>query len=95
MDKVSVMESEMRLHVENSRGVEEGGRLDCGDLPRSSLTDTNLLHCQDATEDSSPFKYRRYGYAFLFLSEPDILVLWHDEQLKEKVSLSPLYCSCT
>lgn len=70
MNKVAVMKSDMQLHLEGNGRAEESSRLDCVDLPRSSLTErenTNLLHCQDTAEHSSPIKYRRYGYA-LFLS---------------------------
>lgn len=66
MDKVAVMKSDTLLHLEDNRRAEERSRLNCVDLPRSSLTDgenIDLLRCQDTTENSSPIKYRRYGYA--------------------------------
>lgn len=71
MNKVAVMKSDTQLHLEDNRRAEESSRLDCVDLPQSSLTDrenTNLLHCQDATENSSAIKYRKYGYALFSLS---------------------------
>ncbi|XP_070775618.1 homeobox protein Mohawk-like [Enoplosus armatus] len=64
MNKVAVMKSDALLHLEDNRRAEESSRLNCVDLPQSSLTDgqsTDLLRCQDSTEDSSPIKYRRYG----------------------------------
>ncbi|KAG8013942.1 Homeobox protein Mohawk [Nibea albiflora] len=64
MDKVAVMKSDTLLHLEDNRRAEERSRLDCADLPQSSLTDgenTDLLRCEDATENSCPVKYRRYG----------------------------------
>ncbi|XP_051266108.1 homeobox protein Mohawk-like [Dicentrarchus labrax] len=64
MNKVAVMKSDTLLHLEDNRRVEERSRLDCVDLPQSSLTDgdnTDLLRCQDTTENSSPIKYKRYG----------------------------------
>ncbi|XP_027141401.1 homeobox protein Mohawk isoform X1 [Larimichthys crocea] len=64
MDKVAVMKSDTLLHLEDNRRAEERSRLDCVDLPQSSLTDgenTDLLGCEDATENSCPIKYRRYG----------------------------------
>ncbi|XP_054452634.1 homeobox protein Mohawk-like [Anoplopoma fimbria] len=64
MIKVAEMKAETPLHFEDNMREEERSRLNCVDLPRSSLTDeqtTDLLQCQDATDDSSPFKYRRYG----------------------------------
>ena len=66
MDKVAVMKSDTLLHLGENRRAEERRRLDCADLPQSALTDgenTDLLRCQDATENSSSIKYRRYGYA--------------------------------
>ncbi len=71
MDKVAVMKSDTPLHLEDDRRAEERSRLDCVNLPQSSLADgdnTDLLRCQDVTENSSPVKYRRYGYALLCLS---------------------------
>ncbi|XP_075953828.1 homeobox protein Mohawk-like [Anarhichas minor] len=64
MIKVAEMKSETLLHFEDNMRAEERSRLNCVDLPRSSLTDeqnTELLRCQDTTDDSSPIKYRRYG----------------------------------
>lgn len=65
MNKVAVVKSDTLLRLEDSRRAEtERSRLDCVGLPQSSLTDgenTDLL--QDASENSSPIKYRRYGYA--------------------------------
>ncbi|KAG7227310.1 hypothetical protein INR49_000314 [Caranx melampygus] len=64
MNKVAVMKSDTLLHLEDTRRVEESSRLSCVDLPHTSLTDgqnTDLLQCQDATENSSTIKYRRYG----------------------------------
>ncbi|XP_070701761.1 homeobox protein Mohawk-like [Pempheris klunzingeri] len=64
MNKVAVMKSDTLLHLEDGRRAEERSRLSCVDLPQSSLTDgenTDLLRCQDTTENSSPIKYRRYG----------------------------------
>lgn len=72
MDKVAVMKSDTLLHLEDSRRAEERSRLNCVDLPQSSLTDgqnTDLLRCQDTTEDSSAIKYRRYGYALFVCVE--------------------------
>lgn len=67
MNKVAVVKSDTLLRLEDSRRAEtERSRLDCVGLPQSSLTDgenTDLLRCQDASENSSPIKYRRYGYA--------------------------------
>ncbi len=82
MDKVAAMKSDTLLHLEDSRRAEERSRLNCVDLPQSSLTDgqsTDLLRCQDSTEDSSAIKYRRYGYALFVCVE--ILFWWHDHQL--------------
>ncbi|KAM9349651.1 LOW QUALITY PROTEIN: homeobox protein Mohawk-like [Symphorus nematophorus] len=64
MNKVAVMKSDALLHLEEKRRAEERSRLDCVDLPQSALTDgenTERLRCQDATENSSSIKYRRYG----------------------------------
>lgn len=71
MDKVAVMKSDTLLHLEDNRRAEERSRLDCVDLPQSSLTDgenTDLLGCEDATENSCPIKYRRYGYALFVMN---------------------------
>lgn len=71
MDKVAVMKSDTLLHLEDNRRAEERSRLDCVDLPQSSLTDgenTDLLRCEDATENSCPIKYRRYGYALFVMN---------------------------
>ncbi|XP_071348717.1 homeobox protein Mohawk-like [Trachinotus anak] len=64
MNKVAVMKSDNLLHLEDTRRAEERSRLSCVDLPQTSLTDgqnTDLLQCQDTTENSSTIKYRRYG----------------------------------
>ncbi|XP_031176407.1 homeobox protein Mohawk-like [Sander lucioperca] len=64
MNKVAEMKSDTRLHFEDNMRSEERSRLNCVDLPQSSLTDrqnTDLLRCQETTDDSSPIKYRRYG----------------------------------
>uniref|UniRef100_A0A8C2X7M5 Mohawk homeobox b n=1 Tax=Cyclopterus lumpus TaxID=8103 RepID=A0A8C2X7M5_CYCLU len=64
MIKVAEMKSDTLLHFEDNMRAEERSRLNCVDLPRSSLTDeqnTDLLRCQDTTDDSSPLKYGRYG----------------------------------
>uniref|UniRef100_A0A665UU69 Mohawk homeobox b n=1 Tax=Echeneis naucrates TaxID=173247 RepID=A0A665UU69_ECHNA len=64
MNKVAMMKSDTLLHLEDSRGAKEMSRFHCSDLPQSSLTDgqnTDLLRCQDATENGSAIKYRRYG----------------------------------
>jgi len=66
MIKVAERKSDTLLHFEDNMRAEERSRLNCVDLPRSSLTDernTELLRCRDATDDSSPLKYGRYGYA--------------------------------
>lgn len=68
MNKVAEMKSDALLHLEDNMRAEERSRLNCVDLPQSSLTDeqnADLLRCQDTTDDSSPIKYRRYGYALL------------------------------
>lgn len=68
MNKVAEMKSDTRLHFEDNMRSEERSRLNCVDLPQSSLTDrqnTDLLRCQETTDDSSPIKYRRYGYALV------------------------------
>lgn len=64
MDGAAAMKSDTQLYSEDDGRAEESSRLDCVTLPQSSLTDrenTNLLRYQDATEHSSPIKYRRYG----------------------------------
>ncbi|XP_038575316.1 homeobox protein Mohawk-like [Micropterus salmoides] len=64
MSKVDVMKSDTLLHLESKRRAEERSRSNCVEFPQSSLTDeqnTDLLQCQDTTEDSSTVKYRRYG----------------------------------
>ncbi|XP_049453283.1 homeobox protein Mohawk-like [Epinephelus fuscoguttatus] len=64
MNKVAEMKSDALLHLEDNMRAEERSRLNCVDLPQSSLTDeqnADLLRCQDTTDDSSPIKYRRYG----------------------------------
>lgn len=65
MNKVAVMKSDNLLRLEDNRRAEERSRLNCADLPQTSLTDgqnTDLLQCQDSTDNSSTNKYRRYGY---------------------------------
>lgn len=64
-DGAAAMSTDTRVRLEN------GGRgePDCGDFPRSALADredVELLRCQDATDISAPFKFRRYGYASLY-----------------------------
>lgn len=62
------MKSDTLVHLETDRGAEERSRLGCVDLPQSGFTDgqnTELLRCQETTENSSPIKYRRYGYGRL------------------------------
>lgn len=79
MDKVAVMKSDTLLHLEDNRRAEERSRLNCVDLPRSSLTDgenIDLLRCQDTTENSSPIKYRRYGYALFVWAGNIVLMAW-------------------
>lgn len=69
------MKSDTRIHPEDNRGAEERSRLSCVDLPQTSLTDgqnTDLLRCQEPTENSSSIKYRRYGYALLCVLE----IMW-------------------
>ncbi|TDH06273.1 hypothetical protein EPR50_G00129340 [Perca flavescens] len=64
MNKVAEMKSDTQLHFEDNVRSEERSRLNCVDLPQSSLTDgqnADLLRCQETTDDSSPIKYRRYG----------------------------------
>uniref|UniRef100_A0A8C2XAV9 Mohawk homeobox b n=1 Tax=Cyclopterus lumpus TaxID=8103 RepID=A0A8C2XAV9_CYCLU len=64
MIKVAEMKSDTLLHFEDNMRAEERSRLNCVDLPRSSLTDeqnTDLLRCQDTTDDSSPLKSRLGG----------------------------------
>ncbi|XP_068427492.1 homeobox protein Mohawk-like [Clinocottus analis] len=63
MIKVAKMKSETLLHFEDNTRAEERSRLNCVDLPRGSLAEqnTDLLRCQDSTDDSSPIKYGRYG----------------------------------
>lgn len=82
MDRAAAVKSDTQLHVEDKRRA----GMDCVDLPRSSLTDredTDLLRCQDATGISSPFKYRRYGYAFFSL-----IWKWHSlNEVKRSVCL--------
>ncbi|XP_071774746.1 homeobox protein Mohawk-like [Centroberyx gerrardi] len=58
------MKSDTLLHLEDNRRAEERSRLDCVEITQTSLTDgqsADLLQCQEATESSSPIKYRRYG----------------------------------
>ncbi|KAM8851440.1 homeobox protein Mohawk-like [Spinachia spinachia] len=64
MIKVAEMKSDVLLHFEDHMRTEERSRLNCVDLPQSSLTDeqkTDLLRRQDPNGDDSPTKYRRYG----------------------------------
>lgn len=68
LNKVAVMKSDTHFHLEDNRETEERSRLNCVDLPQTSLTDgenTDLLRCQETTENNSSIKYRRYGYALL------------------------------
>lgn len=65
MIKVAEMKSDTLLHFEDHLRTDERSRLNCGDLPPSSLTDgrkTDLLRCQSPNGDGSPTKHRRYGY---------------------------------
>ncbi|XP_067331121.1 homeobox protein Mohawk-like isoform X2 [Channa argus] len=58
------MKSDTLIHLGDNRGAEERSRLNCVDLPHTSLTEgqnTDLLRRQQTTENSSPIKYRRYG----------------------------------
>ncbi|XP_069574327.1 homeobox protein Mohawk-like [Brachyistius frenatus] len=58
------MKSDTLFHLDDSRRAEERSRLNCVDSPQTSLADgqnTDLLRCQDSTENSSAIKYRRYG----------------------------------
>lgn len=66
MNHVTTMRSDVQHHLEDNRGAEPSGRLDCVDSPQSSFTDresSNLLQCRDAAAaaDSCTIKYRRYG----------------------------------
>ncbi|XP_026169879.1 homeobox protein Mohawk-like [Mastacembelus armatus] len=64
LTKAAVMKSDTLIHLEDNKGAEERSRLNYEDLPQTSLTDgqnTDLLHCQESTENRSPIKYRRYG----------------------------------
>nr|XP_040026671.1 homeobox protein Mohawk-like [Gasterosteus aculeatus aculeatus] len=64
MIKVAEMKSDTLLHFEDHLRTDERSRLNCGDLPPSSLTDgrkTDLLRCQSPNGDGSPTKHRRYG----------------------------------
>lgn len=66
MNKVAVMKTDALLHLEENRGAEELSPLSCVDMSGGSLADaqnTDLLQSQEATENSSTIKYRRYGYA--------------------------------
>ncbi|XP_071370550.1 homeobox protein Mohawk-like [Centroberyx affinis] len=58
------MKSDTLLHLEDNRRAEERSRLDCVEITQTSITDgqsADMLQCQEATESSSPIKYRRYG----------------------------------
>uniref|UniRef100_A0A3Q0RNT8 Mohawk homeobox b n=1 Tax=Amphilophus citrinellus TaxID=61819 RepID=A0A3Q0RNT8_AMPCI len=62
MNKVAVMKSE--LHLDNGKRAEERSRLNCVDLPQTSLAEgqnADLLRCQESAEHNSAMKYRRYG----------------------------------
>ncbi|XP_047445407.1 homeobox protein Mohawk-like [Mugil cephalus] len=64
MNKVAVMKSDTLLHLDDCRRADERSRLNFADLPQTSLTDghnTDLLRCQETSENSSAVKYRRYG----------------------------------
>ncbi|KAL6104159.1 uncharacterized protein ACO6RY_13939 [Pungitius sinensis] len=64
MIKVAEMKSDTLLHFEDHVRAEERSRLNCVDLPQSSLTEeqkTDLRRCQNTNGDGSPTKYRRYG----------------------------------
>lgn len=64
MNHVTAMRSDAQHHLEDNRGAEQSGRLDCVDSPQSSFTDrenSNLLQCRDAADDGCTIKYRRYG----------------------------------
>ncbi|KAF7646590.1 hypothetical protein LDENG_00185170 [Lucifuga dentata] len=68
MNKVALMKSEPLLHLEENAGAEERRRLDFV-MTGTSLTDaqnSDLLQSQEATENSAPIKYRKYGYAPVF-----------------------------
>lgn len=62
MNKVAVMKSE--LHLDDGRRAEERNRLNCADVPQTSLAEgqsADLLRCQESAEHNSAMKYRRYG----------------------------------
>lgn len=64
MNHVTAMRSDAQHHLEDNRGAEQSGRLDCVDSPQSSFTDrenNNLLQCRDAADNGCTIKYRRYG----------------------------------
>nr|XP_019957030.1 PREDICTED: homeobox protein Mohawk-like [Paralichthys olivaceus] len=64
MDKVAVMKSDTLLCLEDNRRAEDRSRLNCVELPQSNFTDgqnTDLLQCQDDTQNSSTVKYGRCG----------------------------------
>ncbi|XP_030016833.1 homeobox protein Mohawk-like [Sphaeramia orbicularis] len=64
MNKVAVMKSDTLLRLEDNGRVEERSRLNCVEIPQTSLTDgqsTDLLRCQETTENNTSIKYRRYG----------------------------------
>lgn len=68
MNKVAVMKSE--LHLDDGRRAEERNRLNCADVPQTSLAEgqsADLLRCQESAEHNSAMKYRRYGYFITFL----------------------------
>lgn len=59
-DRAAAMSSDTQARLENGQRAKP----DCGDSPRSGLADredVELLCCRDATEISTPFKFRRYG----------------------------------
>ncbi|XP_020508042.2 homeobox protein Mohawk-like [Labrus bergylta] len=64
MNKVAAMKSGTLLHLKDGKGAVERNRLSCVDLPQSSLTDgerTDLLRCNNTSENSSTINYRRFG----------------------------------
>ncbi|XP_076018473.1 homeobox protein Mohawk-like [Genypterus blacodes] len=64
MNKAAVRKTDALLHLEENRGEEDLSPLSCVDMSGSSLAEaqnTDLLQSQEATENSSPIKYRRYG----------------------------------
>ncbi|KAM3866064.1 homeobox protein Mohawk-like [Diretmus argenteus] len=64
MNQAAGMKPDNALCLEDNRRAEERSRLDGVDITQSSRTDrqnTDLLQCQETSENSSPLKYRRYG----------------------------------